>query len=112
MSTDIEPAAIIEQTPASDIFGLIERLAEQSHQAQLAGQPPTPFAVGTFAMYVTADKGLMIVTEAPEGAPLAGTNRMRVPHGIVRALTALMAGGSKFDALKAMMGKGPKAING
>jgi hypothetical protein len=74
------------------------------------GGPPKSFAAGTFAMYPMPAGGIMVTMKIDEG-PLAGpVQHVPIPAGIIRAMTVIAGGGSKVQALRAMVSR--KAIGG
>lgn len=64
---------------------------------------PVAFAAGTFAMYPMSQGGIMVTMKIDEG-PLAGpVQHVPIPAGIIRAMAVIAGGGSKVQALKAMV---------
>lgn len=94
---------------ANDAAELVEQLAQLA--AEQTGQPE-PIAAGSFVLYPMPDGGMMFVTSVENG-PLAGIKHSRISPPLIRAMGVLVSGGSKVQALRAMMGRGKaKEIEG
>lgn len=78
-----------------------EMIDEIAALAKEQAEQPEPMAEGTFVLYPMPDGGVMFVTSVEKG-PLAGIKHSRIPPGLMRAMTIIAGGGSKFQALKAL----------
>jgi hypothetical protein len=106
MSKELTSPAVEGELVVGEFLDEIAAIATQG------GDRPSLVMGGTFAMYAipsTEGGGLMCVYDIPEGQALAGTQRVRIPPHLIRAMVAL-AGGSKLDAVKALIGKGRKSV--
>jgi hypothetical protein len=90
----------------ADIVEFVNGLAAM---AEANRDQPEPIAAGTFALYPMPDGGMMFVTDV-QGGVMQGIKHHRIPPPMIRAAAALAGGGSRIDALKAMMTRRPKAI--
>ena len=105
--TDPTNTTDIVGLPEDDAADLIAQLAQLA-QDQTDGNPE-PFAAGTFVLYPMSDGGFMFVTSVDKG-PLAGIKHSRIRPGLIRAISIVASGGSRFAALKALGGIGRKEI--
>jgi hypothetical protein len=108
----------IDQQPAYDPDADTGELPDLSELVEEFRDPdrPVPLMAGTFALYLSPDGSLMLVTQIPDGpwsadprtAGVVGTKHTRVPAGVIRAMSAL-ASGSKLGVVRAMLGRGRRA---
>jgi len=100
-----------ELLPGEDIqiepTDLVALLEETRQLARAGGGRPEALAQGAFAMYPMEDGGVMFVVDSTE---LGGVRHTRITPGMIRAVTALAAGGPKLGAVKAFFGRKPKAV--
>ena len=96
----------LEGSAPTDVADFINELAELARVN--ADGDPVALARGTFAMYPMEDGGVMFVTSVAEG-PMEGIRHNRIPPGFIRAVSVLAGGGSKLQAVKALMRK-PREI--
>jgi hypothetical protein len=83
-----------------EVGSLVETIAEMARERADTSEP---VITGTFALYPMTDGGVMFVTDVDKG-PMMGINHTRITPGLMRAMNVLIAGGSKFAALKALRG--------
>lgn len=104
-SVELHRAQAVDQPDPGEILA---ELAAQAAREAADGAAPTPFAAGTFAFYAAPDGSIVTVFDLAESSRIGtpGVNRVKIPQGIIRATTVLMSGGSKFDAVRALMGRG------
>lgn len=100
---DVLGPAEIDETDAATF---IDELAEL---ARAGGGEAQAIAEGSFALYPMPDGGMMFVTAVQEGL-LQGIKHTRISPSLIRAVSVLAGGGSKRQALKAMLRK-PRAID-
>jgi hypothetical protein len=92
----------LDQGDSESILGMLARLG--APDSWVDGTPPL-LAAGTFAMYPTPTGGIMMVCKVAEGPDhIIGEQRFQIPPAMIRTVGAVMGGGSKMGALKAMMG--------
>jgi hypothetical protein len=99
-----------KESPEAKAASPIAMLNELAHRAALAvaaGDQVPAVAAGTFALYVTPERTLLLVSSVDDpDSPLAGERTVEIPAGILRSVAAFGSGGGKLGALKAMFGGG------
>jgi hypothetical protein len=107
----IDQSAPVAELPDDAPEGVADFLSDLAELAAANIGQQRPVAAGTFALYPMPDGGLMFVVDVAEG-PMKGIQRRRMPPAMIRA-AALLAGGDRIGAVKAMAGIGKrKARNG
>jgi hypothetical protein len=98
--------APLDSVDVMDAHDLIDALQQMARENDESGQPAA-LAQGTFALYAMRDGGAMFVTGVDHG-PMAGVKHTRIPPGMIRAIGVIAGGGSKAQAVKAMIGIGKR----
>jgi hypothetical protein len=97
-----EPVNVERSVQLAEVIDTLTATGNNAAAVDEQGRP-VAFAAGTFAMYPMRAGGIMVTMKIDSG-PLAGpAQHVPIPAGIIRAMAVIAGGGSKVQALKAMM---------
>jgi hypothetical protein len=105
MTTTDQPPT--HEPAADDLGSFVDFL--RAAGAAMDPDNPQPLLQGAFAIYPTAEGGVVCVANIDGDGPMAGVRHIPIRPGMIRALAAFAGGGARMANARTIFGRRRKA---